>query len=171
LLKPITILKAFFTAMDSKLAAQLVSISSAFFLGSYNTTFSQNVVPHLYDQTASVAAPIFDKIFHKGGATIMPIATVAITANCYLAYQSDGISRRLYGTAAALVLASLPLTKLVMMPAIDRIITIARNVSLQGVKRVDAEVATLLRSWVAQNYFRGSLHLTAGLLGLFAALS
>jgi hypothetical protein len=157
--------------MDSKLTAQTISISSAFFLGSYNTTFSQNVVPHLYNQPASLAAPIFDKIFHKGGQTIMPIATVAIATNCYLAYQSDGMARRLYGTAAALIFASLPLTKLVMMSGISRIIAIARDVSLQGDKRVDVEVAALLRTWVAQNYFRGSLHLTAGLLGLFAALS
>jgi hypothetical protein len=157
--------------MDSKLAAQLVSNSSAFFLGSYNTTFSQNVVPHLYDQTASVAAPIFDKIFHKGGATIMPIATIAITVNCYLAYQSDGILRWLYGTAAALILASLPLAKVVMMPGIDRIIAIARDIGLQGDKRVDVEVATLLKSWVAQNYLRGSLHMTAGFMELFAVLS
>jgi hypothetical protein len=157
--------------MDSKLAAQIISISSAFFLGSYNTTFSQNVVPHLYDQSAAIAAPIFDKIFHKGGQTIMPIATVAIATNCYLAYQSDGMPRKLYGTAAALIFASLPLTKLVMMPGISRIIAIARDLTLHSDKRIDVEVAGLLRTWVAQNYFRGSLHLTAGLLGLFAALS
>jgi hypothetical protein len=156
--------------MDSKLATQIISISSAFFLGSYNTTFSQNVVPHLYNQSASIAAPLFDKIFHKGGQTIMPITTVAIATNCYLAYQSDGMSRRLYGTAAALIFASLPLTKFVMMPDISRVIAIARDVNLQGDKRVDVEVAALLRTWVAQNYFRGSLHLTAGLLGLFVAL-
>lgn len=158
--------------MDSTLAAQIISISSAFFLGSYNTTFSQNVIPHLYTLPASITAPIFDKIFHKGGQTIMPIATVAIAANCYLAYRSDDTSsRQLYGTAAALIFASLPLTRFVMMPGISRLIAVGRDISLQGDKRIDAEVVRLLKSWVAQNYFRGSLHLTAGLLGLFAALS
>jgi hypothetical protein len=158
--------------MDSKLVAQLVSISSAFFLGSYNTTFFQNVIPHLYTLPSSISAPLFDKIFHKGGQTIMPIATVAIAANCYLAYQSDDkSSRQLHGTAAALIFASLPLTKFVMMPGISRLIAVGRDVTLQGDKRIDAEVVRLLKSWVAQNYFRGSLHLTAGLLGLFATLS
>jgi hypothetical protein len=158
--------------MDSTLTAQIISISSAFFLGSYNTTFSQNVIPHLYTLPASITAPIFDKIFHKGGQTIMPIATVAIAANCYLAYQSDDkSSRQLYGTAAALIFASLPLTKFVMMPGISRIVAVGRDVGLQSGKGVDGEVVKLLKSWAFQNYFRGSLHLTAGLLGLFAALS
>lgn len=157
--------------MDTTLTAQIISISSAFFLGSYNTTFSQNVIPHLCSLPSSISTPLFDKIFHKGGATIMPIATVAIAANCYLAYTSEGATRKLYGSAAALVFASLPLTKFVMMPGISRLIEVGRSVALQGKSGVDAEVTKLLKSWVAQNYFRGSLHLTAGLLGLFAALS
>jgi hypothetical protein len=57
------------------------------------------------------------------------------------------------------------------MPGISRLIAVGRDVTLQGDKRIDAEVVRLLKSWVAQNYFRGSLHLTAGLLGLFATLS
>ena len=157
--------------MDSTLTAQIISISSAFFLGSYNTTFSQNVIPHLYNLPSSVSTPLFDKIFHKGGATIMPIATVAIAANCYLAYNSDGTTRKLYGSAAALIFASLPLTKFVMMPGIQRLTEVGRSAALQSKGGVDAEVTQLLKTWVKQNYFRGSLHLTAGLLGLFAALS
>ncbi|KAH0283454.1 hypothetical protein M436DRAFT_82386 [Aureobasidium namibiae CBS 147.97] len=157
--------------MDSTLTAQIISISGAFFLGSYNTTFSQNVIPHLYNLPSSISTPLFDKIFHKGGATIMPIATVAIAANCYLAYNSDGTTRKLYGSAAILVLASLPLTKFVMMPGIQRLVDIGRSAALQSKGVVDTEVTTLLKTWVKQNYFRGSLHLTAGLLGLFAALS
>lgn len=101
----------------------------------------------------------------------MPIATVAIAANCYLAYNSEGAERKLYGSAAVLVFASLPLTKFVMMPGISRLIEVGRSAALQGKSGVDAEVTQLLESWVKQNYFRGSLHLTAGLLGLFAALS
>lgn len=101
----------------------------------------------------------------------MPIATVAIAANCYLAYNSDGATRTLYASAAGLVFASLPLTKFGMMPGISRLIDIGRSAALQGKGGVDAEVAVLLKSWVKQNYFRRSLHLTAGLLGLFAALS
>lgn len=158
--------------MDTTLTVQIISISSAFFLGSYNTTFSQNVIPHLYNLPSSISSPLFDKIFHKGGATIMPIATVAIAANCYLAYNSNnGTTRKLYGSAAALIFASLPLTKFVMMPGIQRLIDVGRSEVVQGRSGVDAEVGRLLRSWVKQNYFRGSLHLTAGLLGLFAALT
>jgi hypothetical protein len=97
-----------------------VLVALAWYLGLCG--HSQNVIPHLYNQPAPITTPIFDKIFHKGGTTIMPIATVAIATNCYLAYQSDGLPRRLHGTAAALIFASLPLTKFVMMPGISRII-------------------------------------------------
>jgi hypothetical protein len=45
-----------------------------------------------------------------------------------------------------------------MMPGINHIVAIARDISLQGKKGIDADVATLMRSWVAPNYFRGSLH-------------
>jgi hypothetical protein len=157
--------------MDPVLFAKLVSIPGAFFLGSYNFTFSQNVVPHLYRQTASVATPIFDKIFHRGGATIMPVAACAIAANCYLAYRGDKTHRRMYGAAAVLIASSLPLTNLVMLPGINRLIEIGRDTALQSQGQTQSEVVALLRKWVAQNYFRGSLHLTAGMVGLLAALT
>lgn len=70
----------------------------------------------------------------------MPIATGAIATNCFLAYNSDGTTRRLYGTAAALIFASLPLTKFVMMPGISRLINVGRSAALQGKEGVNAEV-------------------------------
>lgn len=157
--------------MDTILIAHLLAIPGAFILGSYNATFSQNVMPHLYSQSPSVVAPLFDKIYHRGGATIAPIATVTIVANGYLAYASGGTKRRFYTAAAALVLATLPLTQMVMMPGISRLVQIGRNSGLQGKAGIEAEVVALLKTWVAQNFFRASLHITAGILGLYAALS
>jgi hypothetical protein len=157
--------------MDAIQAAKLLSIPTAFFLGSYNFTFSQNVMPHFYSASPSVIAPAFDKIYHRGGATILPIATIAIAANAYLAFESGSSKRLLYGTAAALVAATLPLTQVVMMPTISRLIEIGRNTGLQQKGGIEAEVVSLLKTWVAQNYFRSSLHLTAGALSLYAALS
>lgn len=157
--------------MDTLFAAKLIAIPGAFLLGSYNFTFSQNVMPHLLDQSASVVTPLFDKIYHRGGATIAPIAAIVITANGYLAYKSTGVQRQLYGTAAALVFATLPLTQIVMMPGISRLIEIGRNNELRSRSGIETEVVKLLETWMAQNYFRASLHVTGGLLGLYAALS
>lgn len=157
--------------MDTTLLAHLLAIPSTFFLGSYNLTFSQNVMPHLYSTSSSVVAPLFDKIYHRGGATILPIATVAIAANGYLAYENNGTKSQLYATAAVFTLATLPLTQVVMGPGISRLIEIGRDGTLQGKAEIEAEVVKLLKNWVARNHFRASLHLTAGMLGLYAALS
>ncbi|EMC94883.1 hypothetical protein BAUCODRAFT_36156 [Baudoinia panamericana UAMH 10762] len=157
--------------MDSTRISQLLAIPGAFFLGSYNATFSQNVMPHLYSLSPSEVTPIFEKIYHRGAATILPIASIAIAANGYLSYESDTTKRRLYGTAAVLMVATLPLTQIVMGPGINRLIEISKDASLRSKTGTEAEVVKLLKSWVTFNSLRASLHLTAGMLSLYAALS
>jgi hypothetical protein len=157
--------------MDAIFAAKLIAIPGALMLGSYNFTFSQNVMPHLLEVSPSIVAPAFDKIYHRGGATIAPIAATVILANGYLAYQSTGTKRQLYGSAAVFVASTLALTQIVMMPGISRLIEIARSEQLRSSSGIQTEVVKLLKTWMAQNYFRASLHVTGGMLGLYAALS
>ncbi|KAK3670070.1 hypothetical protein LTR78_010010 [Recurvomyces mirabilis] len=142
------------------------------FLGAYNSTFSQNVKPHLYGNSPAVLTPLYEKIYHRGASTIAPIAAIAIASNAYLAYQSrDEKKRRMYGTAAVLVFTTLSLTAFAMEGGIDRLITISTDHDLQSKAGIDIEVVRLLKTWAAQNYFQASLHLTGGLLGLYTTLS
>ncbi|KAG9605078.1 hypothetical protein KCU77_g2203, partial [Aureobasidium melanogenum] len=159
------------TTLDATLVAKLVAIPCGFLMGSYNAVLSQNVMPHLYTQPASVVAPIFAKIYKIGVNTLFPLASTAIAAYSYLAYSSTPRKRQLYGTAAALTLATLPMSQIVMMPSISRLLEISRSSTAQATPGLDQEVVKLLKIWVAQNYFRASLHLTAGFVGLYAALT
>ncbi|CAD0087505.1 unnamed protein product [Aureobasidium mustum] len=157
--------------MDATLVAKLLSIPCGFLLGSYNAVLSQNVMPHLYKQPASVVASIFAKIYKIGSTTIAPLATTAILAYSYLAYSSTHHKRQQYGIAAVLTLATLPMTQIVMMPSISRLLEISSNGDLQKTAGLDQEVVRLLKTWVAQNYFRATLHLSAGFVGLYAGLT
>lgn len=157
--------------MDTNLIAKLLAIPCGFLMASYNATFSQNVMPHLYTQPASVVAPIFAKIYKTGFRTMLPLASTAIVAYSYLAYSSTPRERQLYGSAAALTFATLPMTQIIMMPTIARLQEISESGSLQAAAGMNQEVTKLVKTWVAQNYFRASIHLTAGFIGLFAALT
>ncbi|KAG9857128.1 hypothetical protein KCU98_g1634, partial [Aureobasidium melanogenum] len=157
--------------LDATLVAKLVAIPCGFLMSSYNAVLSRNVMPHLYTQPASVVAPIFAKIYKIGVRTLFPLACTATLAYSYLAYSSTPRKRQLYGTAAVLTLATLPMTQIVMMPSISRLLEISTRGNLQAIPGVDQEVTKLVKTWVAQNYFRASLHLTAGFVGLYTALT
>ena len=157
--------------MDPILAAKMIAIPSSILLGSYNFVYSQSVIPHLYDQPPAISTPLFAKFFNAGLTFIPKVAVPAIAAYGYVAYNSnDARKRNVYLTSAALMLGTLPLTQLVMMPGIRRLIEISQNESLRMQAGVNDEVVRLLKTWVSQNYFRASLHAVAGCLGLYAAL-
>lgn len=156
--------------MDTKSTCKFLAVSGALFLGSYNFTFSQNVMPHLVSLKPADVTPIFTKIYYKGASTILPIAAVTIAANAHLAYKGTGTRRQVHGIAAVLVFSTLPLTQLVMAPTINRLIAISKDSSVQSLPDVDKEVVALLGRWTAQNYLRGSLHLAAGAMSLWAVL-
>lgn len=156
--------------MDFDLIAKVLAIGSGFGLGSYNAVFSQNVMPHLHGLPPSVTTPIFAKIYYMGATTILPIAATAISAYGYLAYSSSPDKRKYYGASAALMLGTLPLTQLVMGPTINRLIEISKSVEAQNLAGAPQEVAKLLNTWTRLNYFRASMHMTAGLIGIITAL-
>ncbi|QIW99649.1 hypothetical protein AMS68_005167 [Peltaster fructicola] len=157
--------------MDYTTIAKSVAIPSAFLLGSYNFVFSQNVVPHLYTAPPSISTPIFAKIFNIGGSTIAPVAASTILAYSYLSYNSTSTKRNLYATSAALTLSTLVLTLTYMKPGINRLIEISKDTQLLNKAGINQEVNSLFKAWVSANYFRASLHLTAGVLGFYALLS
>ncbi|KAG9568809.1 hypothetical protein KCU71_g1265, partial [Aureobasidium melanogenum] len=157
--------------MDTILMAKLLAIPCGFLSGSYAMAFSQNVMPHLYKQPASVVAPIFAETHKIGPSTILLLVGTAVLAYSYLAYSSTPSKRQLYVTAAALTFATLPMGRFVMKPTISRLLEFSRTSTVQATPGLDQEVTKLLKAWVAQNYFRASLHLNAGFVGLYAALT
>lgn len=158
--------------MDLLFASSFVAIPNSFILASYNAVFSQNVMPHLYSAPASITAPMFTKVYYMGAKTIAPIAASAILAYGYLSYSStSSLKRSLYATSAVLTFGTLVYTQTLMRPVITRLIELGGNNKLLQEAATNQEVTTLIKNWVAQNSFRASLHMTAGVLGMYALLS
>lgn len=158
--------------MDSTFIAKFIAVPTSFLLGSYNAVFSQNIIPHLYTAPPSITAPAFAKIYYLGGSTIAPTAAAAILSYAYLSYDSSNHTRRtLYATSGALTFGTLLWTMTAMSPGINRLIEISKDSQLLQKGGIDREVTGLLKDWVAQNYFRSSMHLTAGVIGFYLVLS
>ncbi len=58
-----------------------------------------------------------------------------------------------------------------MLKGINRVIEINGNAVEQQKADASGEATKLMKAWVAQNYFRATLHLAGGLAALWAALS
>lgn len=157
--------------MDVSLVAKFLAVPSGFILGTYNAVLGQNAIPHLYSLSPSISAPIFARIYQIGSRTITPIAITAILSYSYLAYNGRPAERKLYAASAVLMLGTLPVTQVIMGPGIGRVIEISRDGALMAKPAVQQEVTALLKTWVVQNSFRASMHLSAGILGLYAILS
>lgn len=158
--------------MDSILAAKLIALPAAFFAGSYNFAFSQNAVPILYSQPNSVSTKVFAQVYYNGLNILAPVNVLGAAAFAYLAYRARDSSQRDFYTSGAVLMGAIGVwTAIVMKPGINRLIEISKDVSLQQKAGVSEEVSKLLKGWVIQNYVRGSFGLTAGLAGLYAALS
>ena len=153
--------------MDSIAAAKIISIPTAFFVAGYSFSFSQNTVPLLYKQAASVATPVFSGVFYQGAAAVAPCSVLATTANAYLAYSLPR-QRKLWTIAAGLTLFALPFTQLVMSGGINRLLEIAKSVALQAKADQSGEVERLLRTWVLQNWVRTFSYFSGGVVGLYA---
>ena len=155
--------------MDTTTTAKLLAIPTAFALTGYYTFASQNAVPLLMDQPASVAAPIFTHVYHRGAAFVLPTTLISAAALGYLAYSVPE-HRKSYATAAVLTVATQPWTVFVMMGGIKRIIAIGASAVEQEKVGAKGEVAKLIGTWVAQNFVRAGSTLVGGLVGLWAAL-
>ena len=159
--------------MDSIIAARLVSISSAFILSGYMLSPSQNTLPLLYPQPASLSTPIFSGVYYRGAALVIPVTALSVVATSYLAYAAPAgtTERTLYATSAALTFSILPLTRIVMMRGIHRLIDLSKmDAGAQEKAASSGEVLRLLQAWAAQNWIRMGLTAAGGLVGLYAAL-
>lgn len=157
--------------MESISVAKFLAIPTAFLLSGYGIGFSQNSVPLLYNQPASVSAPILEGIFFQGGKFVVPGAILASTSFGYLAYRAPTtFKRNLYAIAALIMFAPPPWTALVMKPGINRMIEIGRSAVECQKADASGEAVKLLQGWVWQNEVRVLFALVSGALGWYAHL-
>jgi hypothetical protein len=159
--------------MDSPqamLAAKLVSIPLAFTATGYGLCASHNIVPRLYSEPVSIATSLFAHVFRIGGSIVVPAALTSVLASAYLAYYVPA-QRRLWTIAAVSTLVTLPWTRIVMIPGINRLIAISVDSALQTKSEANGEHVALLKAWVSQNYIRTFAFFTGGFAGLLASLT
>lgn len=157
--------------IDRTTVAKVIAIPTAFFLTGYSGSFSQNSVPLLYRQPASVSAEILYGIYKNGAKVMAPCVVLSTSAFAYLAYNAkSSMERRLYATAGGLVLSTQPWTIAVMLSGINRLRDIAKSAAEQQKAEETGEAVKLLQGWVYQNWMRAGLLLSGGLAGLYAQL-
>ncbi|KAK5113453.1 hypothetical protein LTR85_010881 [Meristemomyces frigidus] len=157
--------------MDSILSAKLLAIPGAFLTAGYLTFASQNCLPLLCKQPASVSTPLLAGAYYRGVAVAMPTTLVASAAYAYLAYTFRA-QRTIYGVAGAAVLLNLPVTRVIMMSGINRLIETSKQSSVEQEKAGQSgEVVRLLQVWTAQNAVRAVLAFAGGVAGLWAVMA
>lgn len=156
--------------MDFIATAKLISIPTAFLLSGYMTSASQNSVPLLYNQPASVSTRIFDGVYHRGAALVIPGSIISAAASAYLAYVLPS-QRTLHVANAALTVGVLPFTAAVMMKGIHRLMDVSKDATEQEKAGQSGEVLRLLKAWDAQNAVRAAMCFAGGIAGLWAVMT
>jgi hypothetical protein len=150
--------------------AQAVGITGSALLSGNSFSASFLSIPPLLKLPPSTSTPIFSYVYHQGALAVIPVSIISAIANGYLAYASHTPeSTRLYATAAASVLATLPWTALVMMKGITRLNGLAES-KVEQEKADRSEVEGLLNGWKLQNYVRSVLFLTGAIFSAMATL-
>lgn len=159
--------------MDSEMpiqAAKVLSTTSSLVIAGYCLGFSQNGVSELYDERPQTSTAIFKRIYVTGGYVAIPLSITSMISSAYLAYALPE-KRKLWGTAAALILAIRFWTEYVMMPGINRLSVISEDKRIQEKSEQTLEHRQLMIRWVKQNYVRTAAALGSGLAGICASIN
>lgn len=149
--------------------AKLVSFSSAFLSAGYTLSFSQAVVPALYDHSPLFSTPAFNRIWKSNAALVPFFHTLSLSASTYLAYVLP--EKRQSWTIAAVVMAlTLPWTGLVMGPGVKRLQQIEENKQATLKSEQSLEHRQLMTRWVRQNYFAVLFSFASAAVGVLAAI-
>lgn len=157
-----------------------VGLSASFFYSGFSYCASALVVPLLYPLPTRHATTFFDGFFHNGAAQVVPVsllATSALGAGAYFASKERGPAAPAatfagynvvhLGVAGALVVvSSLPWTRLVMMPTINKLL--AYSTDAVASDKNAPQVIELLQAWRWMNFVRALFGFGGGLLGLAA---
>ena len=154
--------------MDSITIAKFLTVPTAFLASGYSIAFSQNAVPLIYDQAASISTKVFKGVFYQGGAFVVPCALISLAGSSYLAYKLPE-QRHLWIAAGAITIAPPVFTQLVMKGGINRLLEIGESVVEQQKADQSGEVTRLLKAWVMLNAVRATLSFAGGALALLAS--
>ncbi|KAJ9605931.1 hypothetical protein H2200_009780 [Cladophialophora chaetospira] len=159
--------------MNTVLVAKLVGIPAALVLGGYHLTLSHNVIPVLYDQSASVALSSFSPIYMKALTEVfLPSGFLSLASLGTLTCNARSATERiLYGTATALIIGFGVVTKFVIVPVADRLLFFEETTPLDSKFGSKEEVVKLLKAFTSQNWIRVVFALGAGLIALYAAMT
>lgn len=148
--------------------AKLIAVPIPLILAGYSFGFSQNAVPHLYDQQAEISTPIIRKIYYGGAKVMAPGGLLSLASSAYLAYAIPS-QRSYWATAVGSMVIFFLWTPLVMAPSnINRLLQISESKTMQEKASANLEARQLLHKWVNQNYVRMALLLVAGASALRA---
>ncbi|KAF2150774.1 DUF1772-domain-containing protein [Myriangium duriaei CBS 260.36] len=158
-----------------------VGLGTAFFYGGFSFCASSLVVPLLYPLPARHSTTFFKDFFYNGASTVVPVALLSTTSLAVGSYllsssQNPAANNRFYGwksstlgyIAAAVVIAGMPWTQLVMMPINNRLIELSADSAVAD--KAAREVLELLQSWRWMNFVRAGCGFFGGVIG-FAALA
>lgn len=148
--------------------AQVLGLTSSIFLSGINIGASHLTLPILYTRPTSTSTPIFNELYTRGAATLVPLSIFSASCSALVAYLLPS-QRNLWAIAAVATIAQLPWTILGMMKTNNRLNAIAASKNEQE-KASEEEVVALLRQWTWMNIVRGLLALVGGLTGLWAVM-
>jgi hypothetical protein len=148
--------------------AQVLGLTSSIFLSGINIGTSHLTVPILYTRPTSISAPVFNELYTRGAATLVPLCIFSASCSALVAYLLPS-QRKLWATAAVATIAQLPWTIFGMMKTNNRLNTIAASKNEQE-KVGEEEVVGLLRQWAWMNVVRGVLAMVGGLAGVWAVI-
>ena len=143
-------------------------------LGSIYTSSSVLFMPLLEPLNARTTLPLFDRLFHRGAAVVVPIALAATAANATSAYFArDQTETYLFSAGSLLSIGTLVFTAVALAGTNNRLMALDEQYKGQTMvsEAVEKEVKVLLRKWARLNYFRGFLGLAGGMVGFMALAS
>ena len=145
-----------------------LGLSSSLILSGMYFSSSQLTLPILYRLPDATSTDIFQELYYRGAATVVPLCAFSTLSSGAAAYY-DSMRRRGFVSAAVLTFASMPWTLLVMKSGIDRLLKLHES-SVEREKAEKGEVERLLRTWKWMNVVRGAFCAAGGAVGLVALL-
>ena len=156
--------------IDTIPTAKLLSFSTAFTLAGYNLSFSQNVLPAIYDHRPQFSALAFRQIYKSFYPLVPCLSLLSVSSSAYLAYVLPTEEKRQWQVAALTMFGSLSWTAWVMIPGTERLRAIAEKKEVTEKSEMNLEHRQLMIRWVKQNYVVVALQFVSAVLGLRAAM-
>lgn len=146
--------------------------AASLFLAGYSWAMTQNVMPLLYKGgSAQITTSLFKQIFYGGAYVAPPCSLGSSLMTAYLAYLcTDASQRNKYLASFATAMITAPITMLVMLPGIKRLIEISESQVEQENCEKTLEHRELLQSWSFWNGVRAACYLCSGGLSLWAGI-